>query len=162
MNIMSHTWQAFIVKLPTHTIMCRLAFPFSTRNTPPRATGFSPYLACKAFLRHDIKFSSPVRQLAFTSKTWNTTHFVICFNLSITIIRRIEQLWQNLILQYISIKLWVQEYWLKIFFSRSSLLFLVVHLNTENFPSKRTRVCQWFPEYILHPIKYFNQIVFSC
>lgn len=69
--------------------MCRLAFPFSTRNTPPSATGFSPYRACKAFLRHDIKFSSPVRQLAFTSKTWNIILLFVsvCLNLSISIIK---------------------------------------------------------------------------
>lgn len=69
--------------------MCRLAFPFSTRNTPPSATGFSPYRACKAFLRHDIKFSSPIRQLAFTSKTWNIILLFVsvCLNLSISIIK---------------------------------------------------------------------------
>lgn len=70
-------------------MMCRLAFPFSTRNTPPSATGFSPYRACKAFLRHDIKFSSPIRQLAFTSKTWNIILLFVsvCLNLSISIIK---------------------------------------------------------------------------
>lgn len=77
----------FSVKLSTHTMMCRLAFPFSTRNTPPSATGFSPYRACKAFLRHDIKFSSPIRQLAFTSKTWNSILLFVSvhFNQSISI-----------------------------------------------------------------------------
>lgn len=69
--------------------MCRLALPFSTRNTPPSATGFSPYRPCKAFLRHDIKFSSPIRQLAFTSKTWNIILLFVsvCLNLSISIIK---------------------------------------------------------------------------
>lgn len=69
--------------------MCRLALPFSTRNTPPSATGFSPYRPCKAFLRHDIKFSSPIRQLAFTSKTWNIILLFVSvrLNLSISIIK---------------------------------------------------------------------------
>lgn len=66
--------------------MCRLAFPFSTRNTPPSATGFSPYRACKAFLRHDIKFSSPIRQLAFTSKTWNIILLFVSVRLNLSII----------------------------------------------------------------------------
>lgn len=78
--------RTFNVKLSKHTMMCRLAFPFSTRNTPPSATGFSPYRACKAFLRHDIKFSSPIRQLAFTSKTWNIILLFVSVRLNLSII----------------------------------------------------------------------------